>query len=160
MRSFPVLLMIVGCLVCYESRCEPDSDESGTNASFVRCHETCMKDQGGDIPCAAICMAEENEKIDADLNTTYKQLRSRLKGTPLEKLLVEAERIWIRDRNKRCKEISEADYDTVEEKNDAHAAIAAELAGCMQEEAQARLGFLKDALSRLDRDGIEKFHLQ
>jgi hypothetical protein len=44
--------------------------------------------------------------------------------------------------------------------NDAHATIAANLAACMQDEAQARLEFLKDALSRLDRDGIQNFHLQ
>jgi|HubBroStandDraft_1064217.scaffolds.fasta_scaffold117456_4 hypothetical protein len=49
---------------------------------------------------------------------------------------------------------------TVEEMNDAHATIAANLAACMQDEAQARLEFLKDALSRLDRDGIQNFHLQ
>ncbi len=156
MRFFSVAFTIVGCLVCYESRC----DESGTNAAFDQCHETCVKNGGGDIPCAAICMGEETEKIDADLNATYRRLRSRLKGTTLEKQLVEAERTWIRDRNKRCKEISEADYDTAEEKNDAHATIAANLAGCMQDEAQARLEFLKDALSRLDRDGIGKFYLQ
>ena len=158
MRFCLAVLVVVGSLASFESRGGAESSE-GLPTAYDQCNDTCRDGGGGLMYCVTACTGKENTKIDAELNATYRILRNRLKGSVFEKQLVIAERQWIRDRDKRCKEISEADYNNDEDKSAGHQDIAAEFQGCIQDELRSRLEFLKDALSRLNKEGIGKFHL-
>ena len=76
----------------------------------------------------------------------------------LEQLVI-GERRWIRERDKRCEELSEEGFDNDVERNAAREAIGVAFLGCIQHELQSRLDFLKAALTRLNKDGIEHFQL-
>ncbi len=121
--------------------------------------DPCLKEGGGILYCQGADMLADNRQIDAILNAAYKNLRNRLHGTPFEQRLVIAERKWIHDRDKKCRELSEEGFDNDIDRNAAHQAIAVAFLGCIQNELRSRLEFLTAALSRLDKDGIEHFVL-
>jgi uncharacterized protein YecT (DUF1311 family) len=121
--------------------------------------DPCIKEGGGIMYCQGASILEDNRKIDTDLNATYKTLRNRLHGNSLERNLVVAERKWIRDRDKRCRELSEDGFVNDNDKNAAHQAIAVAFQSCIQGELRSRLEFLQAALLRLNKEGLEKFRL-
>ncbi len=159
MRICLAVLLIVGCLIGYASRAGAGSSGVPTKEEMDEVVDPCLKEGGGVMYCQGASTLDDNRKIDADLNATYKTLRNRLHGTPLERSLVIAERKWIRDRDTRCKELSEDGFDNDNDRNAAHEEIAVAFLGCIQNELRSRLEFIKAALLRLDQDGIENFHL-
>jgi uncharacterized protein YecT (DUF1311 family) len=121
--------------------------------------DPCIKEGGGILYCQGASIVEDNRAIDTDLNATYKTLRNRLHGTPLERNLVLAERKWIHDRDKRCRNLSEDGFDNDNDRNAAHQAIAVAFQSCIQNELRIRLEFLQAALLRLNKEGIDNFRL-
>jgi uncharacterized protein YecT (DUF1311 family) len=149
-----ICLVVISAAFAYSWGAEPQASDHD------KAVEKCMQACEYTAVCMSSCELEENEKLDAELNSVYKSLRVRLKGTLYDKQLVEAERKWLRDREKKCREDSEADYDNDEEKNAAHMAIGATYQACIQEETQVRVDYLKDTLTKSDKDGLEKFRLE
>ena len=155
-------LLIVSLFIGCASRAEGGSGQGQAKDEKDEMHEAvdpCLRDGGGLMYCQGANMLDDNRKIDSDLNAAYKTLCKRLHGTPLERSLVISERKWLRDRDKRCRDLSENGVDTDEIRNTAHEESAVAFLGCVQNELLGRLEFIKAALSRLDRDGIEHFHL-
>jgi uncharacterized protein YecT (DUF1311 family) len=135
---------------------QPDIQKAADEQS---CIATCNAEPNGTIPCISQCIGEQNQKLDIELNATYKALREHLRNTLWDKKLVAAERAWIRDRDKLCIDLADSDYLTPEEQNNAHASIGAMNQDCIQRETEHRIEFLKAALEQLQNDGIVKFHL-
>jgi uncharacterized protein YecT (DUF1311 family) len=168
MRASLAVLLMIGCLIGHASRAGVDTSQAPTGAApkgeptqeeMDAAVDPCLKEGGGILYCQGADMLDVNRRIDANLNAAYKNLRNRLHGTPFEQRLVIAERKWIHDRDKKCRELSEEGFDNDTDRNAAHQAIAVTFLGCIQNELASRLEFLTAALSRLDKDGIEHFVL-
>jgi uncharacterized protein YecT (DUF1311 family) len=159
MRIYLAALLIVRCLISCASRAGVDSSEVPKKEEMDEVVDPCIKEGGGVTYCQGASILDDIRRIDTDLNAAYKTLRNRLHGTPLERSLVIAERKWIRNRDKRCRELSEDGFDNDNDRNAARQEIAVAFQSYIQNALRSRLEFLKAALLRLNEDGIDKCRL-
>jgi uncharacterized protein YecT (DUF1311 family) len=158
MRGCVAVLLLVGCFLGHDSQSAVGSSEVLAQDEMDEVVDPCLKQGGGVMYCQGASMAEDNRKIDSDLNAAYKTLRNRLHGTSFERRLIVSERKWIRDRDKRCEDVSEEGFDNDRDRNAAHESIAIIFLACMQNELRSRMDYINAALMRLDKDGLEHFH--
>jgi len=129
-----------------------------TTAAYEKCNNDCRAEGSGLLVCAVACTQEEQNVRDAELNKIYTQLKERLTGSPFAKELVLRERAWIRQRDRKCEKLAKSEYDNDEDANAGHEAVAAIEQGCLDTETANRRDYLKDALTKLEKNGIAQFH--